>query len=188
MQKMKIKFLLIISVLSILHSAIIAQNNQTKKWGIETELIQPFLPTINIVRIQATRIITESQQSRKDALLLGAYIRPNIKHDVVEKIDEYMAVVGYRQFFWKGLHLEAKSNMGYAMGTKNLVDGKNYETATWFWETNVGYKMDLVKKQKINYYAIAQFGGIGNLYADIGPRGGKPDNFMQGNLLIGINF
>jgi hypothetical protein len=158
-----------------------------KKWGIEAEFVQPFLPTVNIARIQATYTLTAPQKRRGD-LLIGAYIRPNIKHDVVEKINEYMVAVGYRQYFWKGLHLEGKSNMGYAWGTKNLFDGKDYNTPTWFWEANAGYKFDFAKKVKTNLYAIAQFGAIGNIVADIGPRGGKPDNFIQGSLLIGINF
>jgi hypothetical protein len=163
-------------------------NDVPKKWGIETELVQPFLPTIAIIRIQATRTLTALDSKMKGDLIIGGYIRPNVKHDVVEKINEYMAVIGYRQYIWKNLHLEAKSNMGYAWGTKNLFDGKDYETPTWFWEANVGYKFNVVKKEKVNWYVIPQFGFIGNIVGDIGPRGGKTDNFPQGNLLIGINF
>jgi hypothetical protein len=157
-----------------------------KKWGIETELVQPFLPTINIIRLQATRTLTSPQSKMKGDLILGAYIRPNVKHDVVEKINEYMFVLGYRQYIWKGLHLEAKSNMGYAWGTKNLFDGKDYETPTWFWESNIGYKINVKKKSGV--YLLPQFGAIGNIVADIGPRGGKPDTFIQGNLVLGVNF
>ncbi len=159
-----------------------------KKWGLEVEFVQPFLPTINIIRIQATRSLTSNESKRKGDLLIGAYIRPNVKHDVVEKINEYMFVLGYRQYFWKGLHLEAKSNMGYAWGTKNLVDGKDYNTPTWFWESNVGYKFKITNKTTNSLYVIPQFGAIGNIVGDIGPRGGKTDNFIQGNLLIGVNF
>jgi hypothetical protein len=160
----------------------------SQKWGLETELVQPVLPEVGIIRITATRTITGAQSKRKGDLLLGAYIRPNLKHDVVEKINEYMLVLGYRQYFWKGLHLDAKSNMGYAWGTKNLFDGKDYETPTWFWEANLGYKFKVTNKAKSSLYLIPQFGAIGNIVGDIGPRGGKPDNFIQGSLIIGINF
>jgi hypothetical protein len=163
-----------------------------KKWGIETDLIQPFLPEVGIIRLTATRTITSSQSKMKGDLLLGMYIRPNVKHDVVQKINEYMFVLGYRQYFWKGLHLEGKANMGYAWGTKNLIDGKDYETATLFWETNVGYKFKLTNKSKSSLYLIPQFGAIGNARGEntvnIGPRGGKPDTFIQGSLIIGFNF
>ena len=187
---MKKTFQIVVATVLLLSNQVFAQNTTTlaKKWGIETELVQPFLPTIQIIRIQVTRTLTSPNASRKGDLILGIYIRPNVKHDVVEKINEYMAVVGYRQYFWKGLHLEAKSNMGYAWGTKNLVDGKDYNTPTWFWEANAGYKFEFSKKAKTIFYLIPQFGGIGNLIGDIGPRDGKPDIFIQGNLLLGVNF
>jgi hypothetical protein len=167
-------------------------SDSPKKWGLETELVQPFLPTVNIVRFQATRTITKPESKMKGDLLFGMYIRPNVKHDVVEKINEYMLILGYRQYFWKGLHLEAKANVGYAWGTKNLIDGKDYETSTIFWESNLGYKFNLTNKTKSSLYLIPQFGVLGNAKGEntvnIGPRGGKPDTFIQGNLIVGINF
>lgn len=166
--------------------------DKLKKWGLETELVQPILPDVGIIRITATRTITSAQSKRKGDLLFGAYIRPNVKHDVVEKINEYMLVLGYRQYFWKGLHIEGKANMGYAWGTKNLIDGKDYETATLFWEANMGYKFKLTNKERSSLYIIPQFGAIGNARGEntvnIGPRGGKPDTFIQGSLVIGVNF
>jgi hypothetical protein len=167
-------------------------SDSPKKWGLETELIQPFLPEVGIIRLTATRTVTAEKSKMKGDLLFGMYIRPNVKHDVVEKINEYMVVVGYRQYFWKGLHLEAKANVGYAWGTKNLIDGKDYETSTVFWESNLGYKFNLTNKTKSSLYLIPQFGVLGNAKGEntvnIGPRGGKPDTFIQGSLIVGINF
>ncbi len=158
-----------------------------KKWSIEMELIQPFLPNVGIIRLQTSKTLTAPNKKRGD-ILLGAYIRPNVKHDIVEKINEYLLITGYRQYLWKGLHLEAKSNIGYAWGTKNLIDGKDYNNFSWFWESNLGYKIDFAKKQHSNLYAIAQFGALGSIASNIGPRAGKSDNFIQGNLIFGINF
>lgn len=158
------------------------------RWGIETELVQPFLPTIQIARLTATRTVLGPEHKMPSEALIGMYIRPNVKHDVVEKINEYMVVVGYRQFLWKGLHLEARSNMGYAWGTNNLIDGQDYETPTWFWEGNVGYRINVTNRATSSIYLIPQFGAIGNIVGDIGPRGGKPDNFIQGNLVVGVKF
>jgi hypothetical protein len=186
---MKRKIYVIIVTILLVNSKSFSQTNSlnSKKWGIETELVQPFLPNVGIIRIQATYTLTAASKKRGD-LLLGAYLRPNTKHDVVEKINEYLFITGYRQYLWKGLHLEAKSNIGYAWGTKNLIDGKDYNNFSWFWESNLGYKFDFAKKEKTNLYSIAQFGALGKVSADIGPRGGKADNFIQGNLIIGINF
>lgn len=188
------KSIQIFAVLLLLCSRVFSQTSSgsPKKWGLETELIQPFLPEVGIIRLTATRTITSEKSKMKGDLLLGMYIRPNVKHDVVEKINEYMVVLGYRQYFWKGLHLEAKANVGYAWGTKNLIDGKDYETSTVFWESNLGYKFNVTNKAKSSLYLIPQFGVIGNAKGEntvnIGPRGGKPDTFIQGSLIFGFNF
>ncbi|MBO0930999.1 hypothetical protein [Fibrella aquatilis] len=158
------------------------------KWGIETELVQPFLPNVGIIRLQATRTITGLTGTNRGDLLLGAYIRPNVKHDIVEKINEYMLMVGYRQYLWRGLHLEAKTDIGFADGTRNLIDGKNYNNFSWFWEANAGYKFALTGKGARGLYAIPQFGIISGISADIGPRGGKSDIFLQGSLILGFQF
>ncbi len=190
-----IKLIQIFPALLLLYgSQALSQTNSDspKKWGIETELIQPFLPEVGIIRLTATRTITSAESKMKGGLLIGMYIRPNVKHDVVEKINEYMLIIGYRQYFWKGLHLEGKANIGYAWGTKNLIDGKDYETSTIFWESNLGYKFNLTNKTKSSLYVIPQFGVIGNAKGEntvnIGPRGGKPDTFIQGSLILGLNF
>jgi hypothetical protein len=190
---MKRKLSLIIVTVLLINSKSFCQSGfeKPKKWGIETELIQPFLENVGIIRIEATKIITARNKKRGD-LILGAYIRPNVKHDVVEKINEYMLIAGYRQYFWKGLHVEAKANIGYAWGTKNLIDGKDYETSTIFWESNLGYKFNVANKTKSSIYVIPQFGVLGNAKGNntvnIGPRGGKSDTFIQGGLIIGVNF
>ena len=166
-----------------------AQNSITdpKKWGVEVELIQPFLPEVGIVRFQASRTITAPDKKRGD-LILGTYIRTNVKHDIVEKINELLFITGYRQYLWKGLHVEAKSNIGYAWGTRNLIDGKDYNNFSWFGDAEIGYKLDFGKKQGYNLYIIPQFGVLTAISADIGPRGGKSDTFIQGNLMVGVNF
>lgn len=186
---------LILSILFLIISQLTdaqAQEFLPKKWGIEAELAQPFIPTVNIWRIQATRTLTDPARKMQGDLILGAYIRPNVEHDVVEKINEYMVAIGYRNYFWKGLHLEAKANLGYAWGTRNLIDGKDYETMTFFYETNLGYRLRLPETKKSRFYLIPQLGVIGNgrgkNTVNIGPRGGKTDVFFQGGILAGINF
>lgn len=158
------------------------------KWGLETELIQPFIPNVGIFRLQATRTVTDPDRPNRGDLLIGAYIRPNVKHDIVETINEYMLIVGYRQYVWRGLHLEAKTNVGFANGTKNRIDGKNYANLSWFWEANAGYRFSLTGRGRAGLYVIPQVGVLSSISADIGPRGGKSDTFPQGNLLVGFQF
>ena len=157
------------------------------RWGLEAELVQPFLPTIGILHLLATRQVTHDDSKLHGDALVGMYIRPNVAHDVVEKINEYMLVLGYRQYLWKGLHVEVRANAGYAWGTRNLIDGKDYETPTLFWEANLGYRFQLTPGAR-RLYLAPQVGALGNIVGDIGPRGGKPDNFFNANLALGINF
>lgn len=163
----------------------IAQEDQNYKWGVEFELVQPFIPNVGIFNLQLTRNVF-SNATQKGDLVLGAYLRPNVEHDVVEEIDEYMFYTAYRHFFWKGLHVEAGVNTGYYWGTENLIDGMDYEGLAMFWEANLGYKYSFGKSKQ--FFVLTQFGGLGNIVADIGPRGGKSDNFVQGNLFVGYNF
>ncbi len=176
--------ILLISIKSFAQTNSIAP----RKWGLEIELIQPFLPDVGIIRLQGTYTVSAPTTKSRADLLFGAYIRPNVKHDIVEKINEYLLMFGYRQFFGQALHVEAKSNIGYAWGTKNKIDRNDYNNFSWFWEANAGYKLDFGKKENFNFYVIPQFGVISSISADIGPRGGKSDTFLQGSLLVGINF
>jgi hypothetical protein len=185
------KVVLIFAALFLLYAdGTFAQTNTTtpRKWGLEVELAQPFVPNVGILRLQATRTLTATDSRMKGDLLVGGYFRPNVKHDIVEKINEYMLMLGYRQFFWKGLHAEAKTNIGYAWGTNNRFDGKDYNNFSWFWEANAGYKFDFLQRPNSNLYIAVQGGVISSITSNIGPRGGESDFFPQANLMLGINF
>lgn len=160
----------------------------TPRWGLETELIQPFLPGVGIYRLQLTRTLTHPTRPNRGDLLLGAYIRPHVKHDIVEKINEYLLMAGYRQYLWKGLHVEAKSNIGLARGTNNRIDGNDYNKLSWFGEANVGYRFSLAGRGRTGLYVLPQVGVLSSISSNIGPRGGKSDTFPQGSLLIGVQF
>jgi hypothetical protein len=170
------------------------------QWAIETELIQPFIPTVRIMQLRITRTVWGGLHRRGD-IVAGIYVRPNINHDVLESISEYMAEVGYRHYFWRGLHAEALLFAGKAWGT-NKFDKKYYSTPSLFASTNVGYRLDFLepgglyadRAGAVGFYAAAQFGVLTSLgylgldVNDIGPRNGKPDWFIQGNLLVGASW
>jgi hypothetical protein len=198
------------------------------QWAVETELIQPFIPTVRIMQLRITRRVWGPTWSEPSAglgarsssdpanawargshdsvdphgdIVVGVYGRPNINHDVLESISEYMAEVGYRHYFWRGLHAEALLFAGKAWGT-NKFDKKHYSTPSLFASTNVGYRLDFLepgglyadRAGAVGFYAAAQFGVLTSLgylgldVNDIGPRNGKPDWFIQGNLLVGASF
>jgi hypothetical protein len=107
-----------------------------------------------------------------------------------------MLGVGYRQYLWRGFHLEALLEGGVAWGT-NKVDGKDYVTPSLFGEVNAGYRFSFFEPggflyegdDSLGFYIAPQFGLLFSLgVADIGPRNGHPDWFIQGNLLVGVSF
>ena len=185
------KKLLLTSVLMVWGIIGFAQNETKEpyKWGIETELIAPFLPEVGIITVKATRTIYQNASGTMHGdLLLGIYARPNVAHDIVETIDEYLLTVGYRQYFYKGLHAEAQLDGGYAWGKNNKIDGKDYNNFALLGEINLGYTFTISSNQKPRFYILPQAGVLSGLSTDIGPRGGKSDTFFQGKLIVGYRF
>jgi hypothetical protein len=167
------------------------QQEQRHRWGVELELIQPFVPTINIftAKVSHTLFRTEASGQQGD-LLVGVFVRPNIEHDVVQRIEEYAISVGYRHYFWQGLHAEAQYFGGYVWGRKNLVDGKDYQGFVQLASATIGYRFTFGASPSLMFYVLPQVGVLGGLNPEliIGPRNGKPDVFLDGRLLVGIMF
>lgn len=165
-------------------------------WSIETEAVQPFVPTVGIVHVRVSRRAWGTAGGPHGDVIAGVYVRPHVEHDVVETIDEYMATIGLRAYAWRGLHVEALVDAGVAWGT-NKIDGMAYRTPTLFGEVNVGYQLAFFTPgglagapRGLGWFVTPQVGllsslGVGN---DIGPRGGKPDWFLQAALLLGASF
>jgi hypothetical protein len=164
------------------------------RFGVELDLVQPFLPTIHIIKPKVAFSLWGSPSGPRGDLIAGIYLRPHIEHDVVFTIDEYMLVAGYRQYVWRGLHAEVLLDAGLAWGT-NRIDGQFYRTPTLFLEVNAGYRFGFFEPGGIvagtgpGFFIAPQFGFLTSLgVSSIGPRGGKPDWFLQGNLLVGLAF
>jgi hypothetical protein len=165
-------------------------------WGVEAEVLQPWIPTVNLTRVRMSRTLWGSPTGLRGDLMLGVYLRPNIVHDVLERISEYMLVAGYRQYFWRGLHAEVSLEGGVAWGT-NRFDGREYVTPTLFLNANAGYRFGFFeaggflseRAGPVGFFVIVQGGVLASLgVANIGPRNGKPDVFPQGNLVVGVSF
>jgi hypothetical protein len=185
---------------------------EEKKWSVETELIQPFIPTVHIGRIHLTRTIWGDWTEAHGEIKIGAFIRPRVKHDVVDVIDEYAASFGYRHFFDANWTIEANYYIGYVWADNNkwnrrylgpyalLAEApeirayafkeveKDYEGRVQFAEALVGYRFFLNEEKSI--YLLPQFGVIHGLHGSniIGPRDGKTETFLEGNLIIGTSI
>lgn len=159
-----------------------------KPWGAELDVVQPFYPTVHILRPKVTRTLWGAPGEARGDLIAGVYLRPHIAHDVLYTIDEYLAVVGYRQYVWRGLHVEGMLDSGVAWGT-NRLDQRDYFTPSVFVDLNAGYRFTLFDTDAVAPYVAVQGGVLLSAgVADIGPRNGKPDNFPQAMLLVGTAF
>jgi hypothetical protein len=166
----------------------------THPWSAEVEVLQPWIPTINIVRVRVARTLWGTEGGLRGDLLLGVELRPDVVHDVVERISEYQLGVGYRQYVWRGLHAEVSLDGGLAWGT-NRFDGRFYRTPTLFLNSNLGYRFAFFERggffdeRPVGFFVTPQVGLYSSLgVANIGPRNGKPDVFLQGNLLLGVSW
>lgn len=162
------------------------------RWGLETELVQPFVPGVHIGRVRVSRTLWGAPSGPRGELLAGVYLRPDVEHDIVETIDEYLVSLGYRQTFVRGLHADLALEAGWVWGHQNLIDGEDYSTPVLLLDANLGYRVDLLSRgagtdaRRYGIYVIPQLGVLAGLVTDIGPRGGKADVFLQGKLLVGL--
>lgn len=162
------------------------------RWGLETELVQPFIPGVHIGRLRASRTLWGQPSGLRGDLLAGVYLRPDVDHDIVDTIDEYLLSLGYRQYFVRGLHADVALEAGWVWGHENLIDGKDYSTPVLLLDANLGYRIDLLSpdggSRRYGIYLSPQAGVLAGLATDIGPRGGKSDVFLQGKLLLGLTL
>jgi hypothetical protein len=166
------------------------------RFSLELNLVQPFIPTVHILRPKLAVTLWGEGGGLRGDLVLGAYLRPHVEHDVVDHIDEYMGTLGYRQYLWRGLHLESLISAGAAWGT-NRFDGKYYNTPSVFIDVNAGYRFAFFEPggffesagAPVGLFLTAQAGILFSAgVANIGPRNGKPDWFPQAELLAGVSF
>lgn len=158
-----------------------------KPWGVELELVQPFIPEVHIFSAKASRTLWGEPGGLRGEALVGVFLRPDVAHDVVETIDEYTAIVGYRQYLWRGLHAEALTYVGWARGTKNKKNGQDYSDVAWLAEASAGYRFTLVEGSSLALHLTPQVGYLAGVYTNIGPRD-TPDRFVTGKLLVGAQF
>ncbi len=157
-------------------------------WGIEADVLVPWIPTVHIFTVLATRTLWGDPEGLRGDLVLGVYLRPNVAHDIVDEIDEYLGTIAYRQYVWAGLHLEAQLDLGYAWGTRNKVDGLDHNNFAMLGELHAGYRFDFGLSEHWGLYLNPQVGVIHGLITDIGPRAGKSDTFFSARINVGAMF
>lgn len=186
----------LLPVLALLFTTAYAQKidqvNPPKKWGAEINILWPIFPG-NIYKGQVTYEAWRKRELAGD-VYVGFHIRPFEYREDEGEFANFALTFGYRQFLWKGLHLELYQAFGPGFNRSNVVDGQDYQS--WDYEVGgfVGYRWEFLKdheRRKISPYISTQQGFL-YLAAQSNPHpienstGEKP--FYAGTLNIGIKF
>ena len=155
-----------------------------KYWSVEASVVWPIYP--GIYKINFVRQLWE-KKTFKGELGLSFNFQPSRHSDTEGDFSEEFVNVFYRQYFWKGFHVEIDNNVAYGRLTNWQNTGKNYESYAIFHDFLGGYRFELLKKQKVGLSIIPQAGGGFTSYVNsTWPRAEKP--FWEVNLLVGMRF
>lgn len=151
--------LLILGLVSLLANSAIAQKKQMEsKYAIETDILWPFL-------VQTTRTHFIIKIWEKSKLSGHVYVGLNIDfpedRDTEGRFADYSIASGYRQYFWKGLHLEFSQTTGLGVLQNHVTTRKTYNSFDWLVSGYIGYKFDFAKNK---FYVLPQFGIAQVLY------------------------
>lgn len=186
------KTLLMLSVICILVAPSTAQTDSSRStYAIETDILWPFFP--GLTRTQMTMTLWKNVDLRGDLLVGVNVLFPNDR-ETEGRFADYSIVTGYRQYIWKGLHVEYSQTTGLGVLRSHVTTGKTYESFDWAATGYIGYKFEFADDA---FYVIPQFGVERVLYKsnpwpiyedktltkEVGEQA-----FMLGALRFGYNF
>jgi hypothetical protein len=187
-------FALFISGVGLAHAqdsrSLSSKQNTSFKNGIETDIIWPFVA--QAFRAHYTLTLWQKNELRGD-LIVGINIDFPRHRETEGNFADYSIASGYRQYFWKGFHVEFNQTTGLGILKDHVSTGKTYRSFDWLMAGYMGYRFNIAKK----WYAIPQFGISGVVYKSnpwpiykdetLSKEVGE-EPFMVGTLRVGIRF
>lgn len=184
------------TILLVSGQMIFAQSTEQiklKRWGAEFSPIGAGV--FSIAQAKATYLINPDKKCKTE-LGIGFLIQPesNSKANDAFNVDGIysanMVSFGVRQYFWKGLHFEYVANLGNAKITKSKVNGKDYSAFVIFSQSFIGYKFNVLRREKFNLFIIGQggFGYAKNFNQWPEANSNVSPVYGLGDLKIGINI
>lgn len=167
-----------------------AQSNEPSNnaWGLEFNVVWPFVPGVEIYTAKATRTLWANDTAHGD-LTFGFLLRPGTTEDEnAQDFSEYGLNIGYRHYFWKGLHAELALYPSFAREINNNIDGRDYEGFAMTTELYAGYRFNVAKKTNYSFYLMPQTGIGYNVLSNLGPETEANAPFPTLNLQLGLNF
>ena len=178
--------------LILLTPSIFAQTKQNEsKYGLETDILWPFFP--GATRTHFTIKLWQKGHLRGD-IYAGINVDFPQDRETEGRFADYSLASGYRQYFWKGLHLEFSQTTGLGVLQNHVTTGETYNSFDWLITGYIGYKFEFARKK---LYVLPQFGIASVVYksnpwpiyedATLTKEVGESP-FMLGALRLGINF
>jgi len=153
------KRLIILGIISLLAADTFAQTaSKESKYSIETDILWPFFPGASRTQLAAT--LWEKGHLRGD-ILVGVNVLFPKNRETEGRFADYSLVTGYRQYLWKGLHLEFSQTTGLGVLQNHVTTGKTYRSFDWAMTGYIGYRFSFAKNK---LYVIPQFGVEGVVY------------------------
>jgi len=190
------KLVITLTILLAMSASVYAQNEEQKpkRWGAEVNILWPIFPG-NIYKGQVTYETWRRNELTGD-VIVGFHIRPFEFREEEGDFSNLALTFGYRQYFWKGFHLELYNAFGPGFNRNNVIDGQDY--TSWDYEVGLlaGYRWEFLKKEKREklkfspylsmqhgfYYLAAQ----SNPHPIVNFEGERP--FYVGTLNLGVRF
>jgi hypothetical protein len=154
--------------------------------GVETTVLWPFFPG-NLFHLRAS--IPVAMEGRGQ-LLLGAQGHVPHARSAEGEFSSLAAHIGFRTYLWKGLHVDAMTNLGVGRLRGSVIDGKDYNSFDAELMATVGWRFEFGPA-----YALVQPLGIGAVVyrsnpweiVGAGRRTTEPPIFV-GNVLLGVQL
>lgn len=186
------KSVLLLGIVSMLALSVSAQTGQKEsKYALETDILWPFFP--GSTRTHFTVKLWQKGHLRGD-VYAGLNIDFPADRETEGRFADYSLASGYRQYFWKGLHVEFSQTTGLGVLQNHVTTGKTYNSFDWLVTGYIGYKFEFARKK---LYVIPQFGVASVIYKS-NPWSIYEDNtltkevgetpFPLGSLRMGYNF
>ncbi len=143
--------------------------------------------------LKYTRTIWKQPKTRGE-LVTGIHFHIQTERDG-GIYDDYQVVLAYRQFLWKGLHIEAgvEPKLYYRMEEATYSD-RTHEGYGLFTYTMAGYQIEAVNRDNFSFFINVQPVGVAlsvfhsdNWAKDA--EGNEGDDLLYfGNIALGIRF
>lgn len=158
--------------------------DETLDVDLETSVLWPVFPGL-FFQLRTALPATDSAQ-----IIVGAQWKlPEDRADEGE-FSHVDATLGWRQYLWKGLHVDGLAAVGWGRLRDSTLDGRDYDSLDVELSALLGYRIDLR-----DVYVLLQPVGIAGVVYRSNPwpiRGeGTPRTegpIYMGNVLVGLHF